>query len=87
MAKSLNSIYAVNHVENGNFLEGVIAIPARRALEKEKINSLEKLSAYSEEEILNLHGFGRSTIEKLKDYMKEHQVSFKNNDLPDFLVR
>jgi hypothetical protein len=79
MAKCLSSICAVNHiVRNNNFLSGVIAVPARRALEREKIDSLEKLSAYSEEEIMNLHGFGRNAMERLKNHMEEHRVSFKN---------
>ena len=79
MAKCLGSVCAVSHVANGDFLEGVIAVPARRALEKEKIDSLEKLSYYSEGEIIQLHGFGKNTMEKLKIYMEEHQVSFKDN--------
>ncbi|KMQ68903.1 hypothetical protein ACM39_06355 [Chryseobacterium sp. FH2] len=79
MAKCLSSICVVNHVMEGDFLRGVIAMSARRALEKEKINSLEKLSDYSEKEIMELHGFGKNAMEKLKIYMKENQVSFKNN--------
>ena len=79
MAKCLSSICAVNHVVKGSFLQGIIAMPARRALEKEKIDSLEKLSNYSEEEIMQLHGFGKNAMEKLKCYMKENQISFKNN--------
>ena len=47
------------------------------SLEKEKINSLEKLSDYSEKEIMQLHGFGKNTMVKLKNYMKENQVGFK----------
>ncbi|SEW08633.1 hypothetical protein SAMN05421841_0962 [Chryseobacterium wanjuense] len=78
MAKCLSSICAVSHVVQGDFLQGVIAMPARRALEKEKIDSLEKLSNYSEEEIMQLHGFGKNAMEKLKIYMKENHVSFKN---------
>lgn len=77
MSKSLNFIYAVNYDPAEGFLHGVLAIPARRALEKEKIDSLEKLSRYSEKEILQLHGFGKNAMMKLKDYMKEHQVFFK----------
>jgi hypothetical protein len=65
-------------VVQGDFLQGIIAMPARRALEKEKIDSLEKLSNYSEEEIMQLHGFGKNAMEKLKIYMKENHVSFKN---------
>ncbi|ROI06981.1 hypothetical protein EGI16_02850 [Chryseobacterium sp. G0240] len=70
-------MYAVNYDSKEEFLHGIIAIPARKALEKEKIDSLEKLSDYSEKEILELHGFGKNTMIKLKDYMKEHQVFFK----------
>ncbi|MCT2406383.1 hypothetical protein NZD88_02290 [Chryseobacterium antibioticum] len=79
MAKCLGSICAVNHVvKSNNFLCGIIAVPARRSLEREKIDSFEKLSDYSEEEIMQLHGFGKNAMEKLKNHMKEHQVSFKN---------
>ncbi|MCX8534007.1 DNA-directed RNA polymerase subunit alpha C-terminal domain-containing protein [Chryseobacterium luquanense] len=78
MAKCLSSICIMNHVVENNFLKGVIAKPARRALEKEKINSLEKLSEYSEKELLQMHGFGKNTVEKLKLYMKENHLSFKN---------
>lgn len=79
MAKCLSSIGAVNHVVESDFLKGVIAMPARRALGKEKIDSLEKLSDYSEKEIRQMHGFGKNTMEKLKNYMKENNISFKSN--------
>jgi len=79
MARSLSSICAVNHVMGGSlFLQGIIAIPARKALEREKIDSLEKLSDYSEKEIMQLHGFGKNTMLKLKNHMKENHFSFKN---------
>lgn len=79
MAKCLSSVCAVNHfAKSNNFLNGVIAVPARRSLEREKIDSLEKLSDYSEKEIMQLHGFGKNVMEKLKNHMREHQVSFKN---------
>lgn len=77
MSKSLNSIYAVSYDSEEDFLLGIIAVPARKSLKKEKIDSLEKLSDYSEKEILQLHGFGRNTLMKLKDYMKEHQMCFR----------
>ncbi len=78
MAKCLSSVCIVNHVVEGDFLRGIIAMPARRALEKEKIDSLEKLSDYSEKEIMQLHGFGKNAMQKLKIYMNENHVSFKN---------
>ncbi len=77
MSKSLNSIYTVSYDPEDDFLLGVIAIPARKALKKEKIDSLEKLSDYSEKEILQLHGFGKNAMMKLKDHMKKHQMYFK----------
>ena len=79
MAKCLSSICAVNHVVESDFLEGIIPAPARRALGKEKIDSLEKLSGYSETEIMQLHGFGKNSMEKLKNYMKENNLSFNEN--------
>ena len=60
---------------------GLLVAPARRALEKEKIDTLEKLSGYSEEEIMNLHGFGKNTMERLKKHMAEYQVFFKDESL------
>lgn len=80
------------HQEKDDFLKGIIATPARKALEKEKIDSLEKLSEYSEDEIAQLHGFGKNTMNRLKLYMKEHQVSFKKpapinqNAYPEFIM-
>lgn len=81
MAKCLRSVNPDHHVEKNDFLEGTIAMPARRALRKEKIDSLEKLSAYSEKEISNLHGFGKNTMLKLKKYMEEHHVFFDHNGI------
>ncbi|MEG0925050.1 MAG: DNA-directed RNA polymerase subunit alpha C-terminal domain-containing protein [Chryseobacterium sp.] len=77
MSKSLNSIYAINYDPQEDFLHGVIAIPARKALKKEKIDSLEKLSDYSEKELLQLHGFGKNAMMRLKDHMKENHFFLK----------
>ncbi|WEK71069.1 MAG: hypothetical protein P0Y62_05805 [Candidatus Chryseobacterium colombiense] len=79
MAKCLSSICVVNHVVENDFLKGIIAMPARRALGKEKIDSLEKLSDYSEKEIRQMHGFGKNSMEKLKNYMRENNLSFNEN--------
>jgi DNA-directed RNA polymerase alpha subunit len=56
-----------------------LGAPARRALEREGINTLTKLSKYSESEILKLHGMGPSTIPKLKKALEEVGLSFKAN--------
>lgn len=55
----------------------LIAAPARRALENEGITSLEKLSAYSEKEILSLHGMGKSSLPKLNDALNKAGLAFK----------
>lgn len=80
MAKCLNSICAVSHGVEGDFLRDVIPLPARRTLEKEKIDSLEKLSDYSEKEILQMQGFSKNALRKLKLYMMENDIYFKNNE-------
>jgi hypothetical protein len=80
MARFLKPICTDRYAVSDNFLEGIIAMPARRALKKENINSLEKLSDYSENEILQLHGFGKNAIEKLKNYMAENDVFFKTQN-------
>ena len=77
MAKFLTPICTDLHVVSNDFLKGVIAMPARRALEKEKIDSLEKLSDYSESELLQFHGFGKNTMQKLKVYMKNNDAFLK----------
>jgi|688.fasta_scaffold435970_3 hypothetical protein len=59
-----------------NFLS-LIGAPARRALEREGITTLEKLSTYSEKEILSLHGMGKSTIPKLNDALRIAGLFFK----------
>ncbi len=51
--------------------------PARRALENNDINTLAKLSKFSEKEILKLHGMGPGSIPKLKMALKEKRLSFR----------
>ncbi len=60
-----------------NFLS-LIGTPARRALEREGITTVEKLSTYSEKEILALHGMGKSTIPKLLDVLTKAGLTFKH---------
>jgi DNA-directed RNA polymerase alpha subunit len=54
-----------------------IAAPARRALQREGITTLVKLSNYSESEILQLHGIGPSTMPKLRSALEESGLAFK----------
>ncbi|MES2848221.1 MAG: hypothetical protein V4685_04155 [Bacteroidota bacterium] len=54
-----------------------LSAPARRALENKGITSLKELSAYSEKEILQLHGIGKTAIPLLATSLKEEGFSFK----------
>ncbi len=59
-----------------NFLS-LLGAPARRALERENIRTLDDLSKYSEKEILALHGIGKSSIPKLQEVLLEKGLTFK----------
>ncbi len=61
-----------------SFLSLLVA-PARRALERENIKTLEDLAKWTENDILNLHGMGQSTIPKLKKALIESGLSFKSS--------
>lgn len=58
------------------FLSGLSA-PARRALQSRHITTLKKLSAYSEKEILQLHGMGKASIPLLKKALAGKGLHFK----------
>src|SRR5262249_27228191 len=53
-----------------------LSAPARRALENEGIMTLTKLSKYTENEILRLHGMGPSSVPKLKANLRGEGLSF-----------
>ena len=55
----------------------LIGAPARRALERENIKTLEDLAKWTEKEILSLHGMGPSSIPKLKKALKDNKLSFR----------
>ncbi|MBS4172883.1 RNA polymerase alpha subunit C-terminal domain-containing protein [Bacillus sp. FJAT-49736] len=61
--------------ENG-FLS-LLSAPARRALENNGITSLEELATYSEKDLLQLHGFGPSSLPKLREALMENGLSFR----------
>ena len=58
------------------FLKRLYA-PARRALEKKGIISLELLSQYKEEDVLALHGVGKTTIPVLRKVLQEAGLRFR----------
>jgi DNA-directed RNA polymerase alpha subunit len=55
----------------------LLGAPARRALENNGITTLKQLSACSEEEILQFHGMGKSSLPKLREALAEQGLSFK----------
>jgi len=55
----------------------LLAAPARRALENKGIQSLKDLSRYTEEEILALHGMGKTSLPKLRKALEEAGLSFR----------
>lgn len=61
---------------NEGFLAELSA-PARRALEGASIETLEKLSSYTEKDILKLHGMGKASLPKLRDLLATEGLTFK----------
>lgn len=51
--------------------------PARRTLENSGITTVQKLSTYTEKEILALHGMGPASLPKLREALQEQGLSFK----------
>ncbi|PYZ96690.1 hypothetical protein CR205_13405 [Alteribacter lacisalsi] len=51
--------------------------PARSALVHEGIDTLEKLSAFTEKEILKLHGIGPASLPVMRALLEEKGLSFK----------
>lgn len=57
----------------------LLGAPARRALENAGITMLLQLSKYSENELLKLHGFGKSSLPKLRDALKEKGLNLRKS--------
>lgn len=53
-----------------------IGVPAFRALASIGITNLSDLQNYSEEELLELHGFGPRALKLLREKLAEHGWSF-----------
>ena len=70
------TVYKKERKPQSGFLSALSA-PARRALENKQITSLQKLSEFTEAEILKLHGIGQTTIPKLRDASQEKGLSFQ----------
>ena len=55
----------------------LLSAPARRALENEGLITLEKISQWSEKEILSLHGIGKSSIPVLQKELENVGLKFR----------
>ncbi|PYI57278.1 hypothetical protein DLM86_02215 [Paenibacillus flagellatus] len=56
----------------------LLAAPARRALEHNGITTLQRLSTYSEKDILQFHGMGPKSLPILRKALQENGLSFKS---------
>lgn len=54
-----------------------LSSPARNALVHEGIDTLQKLSKFTEKEILKIHGIGRASLPIMKTSLEENGLSFK----------
>lgn len=66
-----------NKNSQGDSFLSMLSEPAKRALQNSGIDTVEKLSKFTEKEILRLHGIGKSSIPKLLDALKAKGLSFK----------
>lgn len=55
-----------------------LASPARNALLEEGIDTVDKLSAYTEQEILALHGIGPASLPVLKRHLGQAGKAFRD---------
>lgn len=64
-------------LKTNNELLDALSSPANRAFEREGINSLKKLTMYSEKDILKLHGVGPSSLPILNNLLQSKNLNFK----------
>lgn len=60
-----------------NNLPDKLAKPAQRALASAGVDSLKKLSTFTEKEIADLHGIGQNALKQLKATLQENGMDFK----------
>lgn len=54
-----------------------LSAPAFRALESIGVDSIETLAQHSEKELLQLHGFGKASLPKLRAALAQANLTFK----------
>ena len=55
----------------------LLSNPARNALLHYKIDTIQKLSSYTEKEILKIHGIGKASLPTFKKALEENGLTFK----------
>lgn len=68
-----------NNKKPEHHFTSVLSAPARRALENNGITTLEQLAAYSEKDLLSLHGIGKTAIPKLKAVLETANLTLKEH--------
>jgi DNA-directed RNA polymerase alpha subunit len=54
--------------------------PARNALLHHGIDTIQKLSTYSEKEILKIHGIGKASLPVFRSSLEEQGLAFKQSE-------
>lgn len=57
-----------------------LSSPARNALLHHGIDTIQKLSTYTEKEILKIHGIGKASLPVFQKSLEEQGLSFKQNE-------
>jgi len=66
--------------EPGSGFLALLSNPARNALLHYGIDSIEKLSSYTEKEILKLHGVGKASLPAFKKALEDEGLAFKQEE-------
>ena len=74
-------LWRVKQLSPQEDLLSILSSPARRALENAKIYTLEHLAEYTEKEILEFHGMGKSSLPKLRQALNSKELSFAKASL------
>lgn len=66
--------------ESASGFLALLSNPARNALLHQGIDTIEKLSSFSEKEILKIHGIGKASLPSFRKSLEEQGLSFKKAD-------
>lgn len=58
----------------------LLSNPARNTLLNNGIDTVQKLSTYTEKEILNLHGIGKASLPTFKKALEDESLTFKQKE-------